>query len=187
RPPPPFEVLARARDQVGDVDQAAVRRRRRQHLAGVLVLEVVDPRQREGGALQLVVVERVGDPDAVQPQLAGVAAQAVEELAAGAGGDACGLPGGLAHLVSPAATALSASSSGIAVATCSVCADTCGCSPGPARSTSQSTTRFSSRPRPDTSTATVSPGSIGRELAGVPLRTTSPGSRVIRRFRSASR
>ena len=37
-----------------------------------------------------------------------------------------------------------------------------------------------------TSTSTTSPGSIGRELAGVPVRITSPGSSVIRRHRSAS-
>ena len=53
------------------------------------------------------------------------------------------------------------------------------CSPASDRSTSQSTTVFSTRPSPLISTATTSPGSIGRELAGVPVSTTSPGSSVI--------
>src|SRR5439155_748632 len=99
-----------------------------------------------------------------------------------------------AHVVDPpqphrtvsSATIRAASSSGIASATCNVCADTCGCSPGPVRSTSQSTTVFVRRPRPVISTSTTSPGSIGREFAGVPVRITSPGSSVIRRQRSAS-
>ena len=86
----------------------------------------------------------------------------------------------------PSATIRSASSSGIASATWSVFAETCSCSPGPARSTSHSSTVFSSRPRPSISTSTTSPGSIGRELAGVPVRITSPGSSVISRQRSAS-
>ncbi len=114
RAPPPLEVRARARDQVGDVHGRAVGGRRREHLGGVLVLQVVDAGERHGRAAQLVVVERMRDLDPVQPQLAGVAAQAVQELLAGAG----------AHTASPAATARSASSSGIARATCSVFADT---------------------------------------------------------------
>ena len=44
----------------------------------------------------------------------------------------------------------------------------------------------SSRPMPEISTSTTSPGSIGREFAGVPVRITSPGSSVISRQRSAS-
>src|SRR5262245_1213492 len=80
----------------------------------------------------------------------------------------------------------SASSSGMASATWRVLAETAICSPAAVRSTSQSTTVFSRRPRPLISTATASPGSIGRELAGVPDRTTSPGSSVISRHRSAS-
>ena len=40
--------------------------------------------------------------------------------------------------------------------------------------------------RPSTSTSTTSPGSHGRELAGVPVRITSPGSRVMKRERSAT-
>ena len=39
---------------------------------------------------------------------------------------------------------------------------------------------------PEISTSTTSPGRIGREFAGVPVRTTSPGSSVISRQRSAS-
>ena len=87
RPPPPLQIVLGARDQVGDVDQPAVVGRRRQHLVGVLVLEVVHGRQRAGGRLQLRVVERMGDLLAAQPDLAGVAAQALQELLAGAGGD----------------------------------------------------------------------------------------------------
>src|SRR5579875_1472351 len=86
-------------------------------------------------------------------------------------------------------TMRSASSSGIASATWRVLADVCSCSPAADRSTSQSTTVFSTRalaPPLCTSTATTSPGSIGRELAGVPLSTTSPGSSVISRQMSAS-
>src|SRR5206468_11098255 len=80
-------------------------------------------------------------------------------------------------------TMRSASSSGTASATCSVLADTAGCSPAEDRSTSQSTMVFCTRPRPLTSTATTSPGSIGRERAGVPVSTTSPGSSVLSRRR----
>src|SRR4051812_33352227 len=80
----------------------------------------------------------------------------------------------------------SASSSGMASATCRVFAEVSGWSPGPERSTSHSSTVLRSRPMPSISTSTTSPGSIGRELAGVPLSTTSPGSRVISRHRSAS-
>ena len=39
---------------------------------------------------------------------------------------------------------------------------------------------------PEISTSTTSPGFIGREFAGVPVRITSPGSSVISRHRSAS-
>ena len=39
---------------------------------------------------------------------------------------------------------------------------------------------------PEISTSTTSPGFIGREFAGVPVRITSPGSSVISRQRSAS-
>src|SRR5829696_3869494 len=85
----------------------------------------------------------------------------------------------------PTETILSASSSGTASATCNVFAEVSGCSPGPDRSTSHSSTVFVRRPMP-ISTSTVSPGSIGLEFAGVPVRTTSPGSSVIRRHRSAS-
>src|SRR5688500_15737477 len=80
----------------------------------------------------------------------------------------------------------SASSSGMASATCSVLGEIWSCSPGPVRSTSQSTTVFVRRPRPSISTSTTSPGSIGRLLAGVPVSTTSPGSSVMTRDRSAS-
>ena len=51
-------------------------------------------------------------------------------------------------------------------------------------STSDSTTVLERRPRPSISTSTTSPGSIGREFAGVPVSTTSPGS--VSRHRSAS-
>src|SRR6185312_125960 len=86
----------------------------------------------------------------------------------------------------PSRTRSSASDSGIASATCSVLAETWICSPGPLRSTSQSTTVLVRRGRPPISTSTVSPGCIGRLFAGVPVSTTSPGSSVIRRERSAS-
>src|SRR5918997_6412948 len=92
-----------------------------------------------------------------------------------------------AHVVVlPCDARRSASSSGMASATCSVLGETWSCSPGPARSTSQLTTVLVSRPRPSISTSTTSPGSLGRELAGVPVRITSPGSSVITRERSAS-
>src|SRR6185437_5797637 len=81
-----LEVLAASRDQGGDVDQAAVVGRRRQHLVGVLVLQVIDAGHGARRLGQLRVLERVGDLLAVQPDLAGVAAQAVKELLAGAGG-----------------------------------------------------------------------------------------------------
>src|SRR4051812_22532399 len=68
-------------------------------------------------------------------------------------------------------TMRSASSSGTASATCSVFAEVSGCSPGPVRSTSQSSIVFSRRPMPSISTATVSPASMGREWAGVPVST----------------
>ena len=58
----------------------------------------------------------------------------------------------------PSATIRSASSSGIASATWSVCAETCICSPGPARSTSHSSIVFVRRPIPEISTSTTSPG-----------------------------
>ena len=47
--------------------------------------------------------------------------------------------------------------------------------------------RLVNDPRPSTSTVTTSPGTTGRENAGVPERMTSPGSRVMRRARSATR
>src|SRR5579875_2212397 len=86
-------------------------------------------------------------------------------------------------------TMRSASSSGTASATWRVLADVCSCSPASDRSTSQSTIVLSTRAVESplcTSTATRSPGSIGRELAGVPVSTTSPGSSVISRQMSAS-
>src|SRR5215210_3885115 len=86
----------------------------------------------------------------------------------------------------PSETILSASSSGTARATCSVLAEVSGCSPGPDRSTSHSSTVFVRRPIPSISTSTTSPGSIGLEFAGVPVKTTSPGSSVMRRHRSAN-
>src|SRR5215211_3461072 len=89
-------------------------------------------------------------------------------------------------VVRSSAAMRSASSSGMASATCRVLAEVAGCSPGPERSMSQSTTVFSTRPRPEISTATTSPGAIGREFAGVPVNTTSPGLSVISRLRSAS-
>ncbi len=42
-------------------------------------------------------------------------------------------------------------------------------------------------PNPSTSTVTTSPGSTGRDPAGVPDRITSPGRRVIVRAMSATR
>src|SRR6476661_2923141 len=65
---------------------SSMARRRRQHLVGVLVLQVVDAGHGARRLCQLRVLERVGDLLAVQPDLAGVAAQAVQELLAGAGG-----------------------------------------------------------------------------------------------------
>ncbi|MER5320310.1 hypothetical protein [Streptosporangium roseum] len=44
-----------------------------------------------------------------------------------------------------------------------------------------------SLPRPSTSTSTTSPGWTGRELAGVPDSSTSPGLRVMVRAMSATR
>src|SRR5215469_9870461 len=58
----------------------------------------------------------------------------------------------------------SASTSGTASATWIESAVTSGCAPGPARSTSQSTTVLASRPSPSISTSTRSPGSIGPEF-----------------------
>ncbi len=86
RPPAPLQVLLGARDQVGDVDQPAVVGRRRQHLVGVLVLQVVHTGHRLRGGAQLRMLERVRDLLPVQPDLARVAGQAVEELLAGARG-----------------------------------------------------------------------------------------------------
>ena len=46
---------------------------------------------------------------------------------------------------------------------------------------------FVSAPRPSTSTVTTSPGTTGREPAGVPDNTRSPGTRVMVRARSATK
>src|SRR5215213_2125083 len=86
----------------------------------------------------------------------------------------------------PPATIRSASSSGTASATCNVLAEVLGCSPGPERSTSHSSTVLLSRPIPSISTSTKSPDCMALQLAGVPVRSTSPGSGVIRRHKSAS-
>ena len=59
-------------------------------------------------------------------------------------------------------------------------------SPRAASSSSPWTIRFESRPMPSASTSTRSPGCTGREFAGVPERSTSPGSSVMSRERSAS-
>jgi hypothetical protein len=53
----------------------------------MLVLQVEDPGHRLGGRGQLRVLERMRDPLAVQPDLAGIAAQAVQELGSSPGGD----------------------------------------------------------------------------------------------------
>jgi hypothetical protein len=66
--------------------------------------------------------------------------------------------------------------------------DSEGCAPNwPGMPISPSTTSFSSRPRPSTSTATTEPGATGREFAGVPVKMMSPRSKVIVRARSARR
>jgi hypothetical protein len=80
RAPAPLEVVPRARDQVRDVHEATVVGRRSEHLVRVLVLEVEHPRHRLRGGAQLEVLERMGDPFPVQPNLAGVAAQTSQEL-----------------------------------------------------------------------------------------------------------
>src|SRR4029450_1907172 len=49
------------------------------------------------------------------------------------------------------------------------------------------TTSLARTPTPSTSTSTRSPGSSGPTPAGVPVRSTSPGSRVITRLTKASR
>ena len=49
------------------------------------------------------------------------------------------------------------------------------------------TMRLVSAPSPSTSTVTTSPGSTGRELAGVPDNSRSPGTSVIVRAMSATR
>src|SRR6185312_16076810 len=54
-----------------------------------------------------------------------------------------------------------------------------------ARGAGAATTRLLKRPSPVTSTSIRSPTSIGRELAGVPVITTSPGTNVMCRARSA--
>src|SRR5947199_23360 len=53
--------------------------------------------------------------------------------------------------------------------------------------TSPSTIVLRRIPSPSTSTSTTSPGSTGRECAGVPDKMTSPGSSVIVRARSVIR
>src|SRR4029453_3267186 len=66
--------------------------------------------------------------------------------------------------------------------------DALGCAPTSSRiGTSPSTIRLRRVPRPSTSTSTTSPGSTGREFAGVPDRITSPGTSVIVRAMSATR
>ena len=50
-----------------------------------------------------------------------------------------------------------------------------------------STIVLRSVPSPSTSTSTTSPGSTGREFAGVPDSITSPGTSVIVRAMSATR
>ena len=78
--------------------------------------------------------------------------------------------------VTPPCTARSASSSGMARRRRRRAGRDSGLR-RPARRRRPSTTVFDSRPRPVTSTSTTSPGSIGREWAGVPDSTkTSPGS-----------
>ncbi len=53
--------------------------------SGMLVLEIEDPRDRLGCRREERMLERVRDPLAVQPELALVAGELVEELLAGAG------------------------------------------------------------------------------------------------------
>ena len=65
--------------------------------------------------------------------------------------------------------------------------ETLGCAPKAGSSRSASTIVLVTVPTPASSTSTTSPGSTGREPAGVPVRIRSPGSRVMKRERSATR
>ena len=63
-----------------------------------------------------------------------------------------------------------------------------GCAPTSVRiGTGPVTMWFRNVPRPSTSTSTTSPGSTGRENAGVPEKSRSPGLSVIVRAMSATR
>src|SRR6266480_6101238 len=61
-----------------------------------------------------------------------------------------------------------------------------GCAPrSPGTGSGPATTWLRSRPSPSTSTSTTSPGCTGREPAGVPDSSTSPGYSVMVRAMSA--
>ena len=96
---PPLEVLLRPRDDVRDVDERAVVGRGHEHLVGVLVLEIEDPGDGVGRLRELRMLERVRDALAVQPDLARVSGEAVEELLARSGPNLRGGLGGR-HTVS---------------------------------------------------------------------------------------
>ena len=76
----PHQVVARARDHVADVGGPATVRVVEQAVAGEFVLAVEDRREAFGAAAQLRMRRDVGDPLAVDPDLALRPAQSLEKL-----------------------------------------------------------------------------------------------------------